>query len=104
MAKNGEICFQPFLVSFKKTRLYTENKICAYYNKYIRGLANMKKAVIRSDIKTGIKVAGFMDFITKEFDEIMTIQNNQDIDNFMEQYDLSVVEIKKEQTMYEETV
>ena len=36
----------------------------------------MKKAVIRSDIKTGIKVAGFMDFITKEFDEIMTIQNN----------------------------
>ena len=52
--------------------------------------------VIRSDIKTGIKVAGFMDFITKEFDEIMTIQNNQDIDNFMEQYDLSVVEIKKE--------
>ena len=56
----------------------------------------MKKAVIRSDIKIGIKVAGFMDFITKEFDEIMTIQNNQDIDNFMEQYDLSVVEIKKE--------
>ena len=29
----------------------------------------MKKAVIRSDIKTGIKVAGFMDFITKEFDD-----------------------------------
>ena len=29
----------------------------------------MKKAVIRSDIKTGIKVAGFMDFITKRLSE-----------------------------------
>ena len=55
-----------------------------------------KKAIIKNDILTGIKVAGFIDFSTKEFEEIMLIHNNRDIDTFMEQYNLSVVEIKRE--------
>lgn len=56
---------------------------------------NTKKAVIKSDIKTGKKVAGFIELETSEFMEIMMIQNNRDIDIFMEQYDLSVVEIQR---------
>ena len=56
---------------------------------------NMKKAVIKSDIKTGKKVAGFIDNVTGEFEERMEIHSSRDIDVFMEKYNLSVAEIRR---------
>ena len=55
----------------------------------------MKKAIIKSNIITGVKVAGFIDISTGEFEEKMEIHNSRDIDIFMEKYNLSVVEIRR---------
>ena len=56
---------------------------------------NTKKAVILSDIKKGKKVAGFIDNSTGEFEERMDIYSSRDIDVFMEEYNLSVAEIRR---------
>ena len=54
------------------------------------------KPVIRSSICTGEKVAGFRDVNTGKFSEVMLIQDNKDMDEFLTKYDISVAEIKTE--------
>lgn len=55
-----------------------------------------QKPVIRSSICTGEKVAGFKDIHTGRFTEIMLIRNNQDMEEFLKEYDISAAEIKTE--------
>lgn len=55
-----------------------------------------QKPVIRSSICTGEKVAGFKDIRTGRFTEIMLIRNNQDMEEFLKEYDISAAEIKTE--------
>lgn len=55
-----------------------------------------QKPVIRSSICTGEKVAGFRNFHTGKFTEVMLIRDNRDMDVFLEKYDISVAEIKTE--------
>lgn len=54
-----------------------------------------QKPVIRSSICNGEKVAGFRDVKTGKFAEIMLIRDNEDLDRFLEDYDISVAEIEK---------
>lgn len=55
-----------------------------------------QKPVIRSSICTGEKVAGFRDIRTEKFTEVMLIRDSNDMDLFLEKYDISVAEIKTE--------
>ena len=55
-----------------------------------------QKPVIRSSICTGERVAGFRDVKTGKFMEVMLIRDNKDLDKFLEDYDISVAEIKTE--------
>ena len=55
-----------------------------------------QKPVIRSSICTGEQVAGFRDLHTGKFTEVMLIRNNRDMEEFLERYDISIEEIKKE--------
>lgn len=55
-----------------------------------------QKPVIRSSICTGEKVAGFRDLHTGKFTEVMMIKDSNDMDLFLEKYDISVAEIKTE--------
>ena len=55
-----------------------------------------QKPVIRSSICTGERVAGFQDVKTGKFMEVMLIRDNKDLDKFLEDYDISVAEIKTE--------
>ena len=52
-----------------------------------------KRPMIRKDNSTGQQVAGFLDRSTGEFEVVMNIRDDRDIDEFMEKYNLSVVEI-----------
>lgn len=54
------------------------------------------KPVIRSNICTGEKVAGFRNIRTGKFMEVMLIRDSNDMDLFLEKYDISVAEIKTE--------
>lgn len=54
------------------------------------------KPVIKSNICTGEKVAGFRDIRTGKFTEVMLIRDSKDMDLFLEKYDISVAEIKTE--------
>ena len=54
------------------------------------------KPVIRSSICTREKVAGFRDVKTGKFEEVMLINGSNDMDLFLEKYDISVAEIKTE--------
>ena len=47
------------------------------------------KPVIRCSICNGEQVAGFQNLHTKKFEEIMILQNPQDLQDFMEQYDIT---------------
>ena len=53
-----------------------------------------QKPVIRSSICTGEKVAGFRDLHTGKFTEVMMIKDSNDMDLFLEKYDISVAELK----------
>ena len=55
-----------------------------------------QKPIIRSRICNGEKVAGFRDIKTGKFTEVMLIQSDKDMDEFLEKYDISVAEIKTE--------
>lgn len=55
-----------------------------------------QKPIIRSSICNGEKVAGFRDIKTGKFTEVMLIQSDKDMDEFLEKYDISVAEIKTE--------
>lgn len=52
--------------------------------------------VIRSSICTGEQVAGFKDIYTGKFSEAMLLRNASDKKDFMEKYDVSEEEIKRE--------
>ena len=50
-----------------------------------------QRAVLKCSICNGEQVAGFKDKQTGHFIEVMLIKNGQDLDAFMEMYDLSAV-------------
>ena len=50
-----------------------------------------QRAVLKCSICNGEQVAGFKDKQTGHFTEVMLIKNGQDLDVFMEMYDLSAV-------------
>ena len=52
---------------------------------------NRHKAVIKCSICNGEQVAGFKDTQSGRFYEVMLIRNGQDLDSFMEMYELSSV-------------
>lgn len=52
--------------------------------------------VIHASICTGEQVAGFKNKETGKFEEVMLIRDGKDMDKFMEMYDLTVANIKKE--------
>lgn len=54
-----------------------------------------KKPLIRKNQTTGEMVAGFLEPETGTFEVVMEINDERDIDDFLEQYDLSVVMISK---------
>lgn len=54
-----------------------------------------KKPMIRKNQTTGEMVGGFLDPETGVFEAAMEINNERDIDEFLEEYDLSVVMISK---------
>lgn len=49
------------------------------------------KPVIKCYVCTGEQIAGFKDKITGHFTEIMLITSGDDIDQFMEMYDLCAI-------------
>ena len=50
-----------------------------------------QRPVLKCSICNGEQVAGFKDKQTGHFTEVMLIRNGQDLDAFMEMYDLSAV-------------
>lgn len=50
-----------------------------------------QRAVLKCSICNGEQVAGFKDKQTGHFTEVMLIKDGQDLDTFMEMYDLSAV-------------
>lgn len=54
-----------------------------------------KKPLIRKSQSTGEMIAGFLDPETGNFDVVMNITEEKDIDEFLDRYDLSVVMISK---------
>lgn len=52
--------------------------------------------VIRSSICTGEQVAGFKDTATGRFQEIMLIMNREDLEQFLEKYQLAESELRRE--------
>lgn len=50
-----------------------------------------QRAVLKCSICNGEQVAGFKDKQTGYFTEVMLIKNGQDLDSFMEMYDLSAI-------------
>lgn len=54
-----------------------------------------KKPMIRKNQSTGEMIAGFLDPVTGVFETAMEIFSERDIDEFLEEYDLSVVMISK---------
>lgn len=56
---------------------------------------NSKTPVIRASICTGEKVAGFRDIATGKFEEVMLIQTDGDLQEFMRLYGVKPEEIKK---------
>ena len=70
--------------------MFRKGKAHKTYNK------ETQKPIIRSSICTGEKVAGFKDIRTGQFTEIMLIRDSKDMDTFLEEYDISVAEIKTE--------
>ena len=52
--------------------------------------------VIRSSICTGEQVAGFKDPVSGKFQELMLIRNDRDLQEFLEQYQVSESDIQRE--------
>ena len=50
-----------------------------------------ERAILKCSICNGEQVAGFKDKQTGHFTEVMLIKNGQDLDAFMEMYDLSAI-------------
>lgn len=54
------------------------------------------KPIIKANMSTSEKIAGFIDLQTGNFVEIMSIRNSADMDFFLDKYEISVAEIKTE--------
>ena len=54
------------------------------------------KPVIRASICTGEEVAGFKDIRTGKFSEIMLINDDKDLKEFLETYDITMDEVARE--------
>lgn len=52
-----------------------------------------KRAIIRKNRVTQEMIAGFLDPVSGMFDEVARLDDEKDIDNFLAEYDLSVVMI-----------
>ena len=52
-----------------------------------------RKPVIRSSICTGEQVAGFKNIHTGKFSEVMLIRNSGDLQEFLEEYDISETDV-----------
>lgn len=55
-----------------------------------------KVPVIRSSICAGEQVAGFKDPVSGKFQELMLIRNDRDLQEFLEQYQVSGSDIQRE--------
>lgn len=55
-----------------------------------------KVPVIRSSICTGEQVAGFKDPVSGKFQELILIRNDRDLQEFLEQYQVSESDIQRE--------
>lgn len=55
-----------------------------------------KIPVVRSSICTGEQVAGFRDAASGQFTEVMLIQNNGDLAEFLRLYDVREEEVRRE--------
>lgn len=55
-----------------------------------------KVPVIRSSICNGEQVAGFKDPVSGKFQELMLIRNGRDLQEFLEQYQVSESDIQRE--------
>lgn len=53
--------------------------------------SNKQKAVVRCSICNGEQVVGFKDIETGQFSEVMLIRNDKDLEQFKEQYGLTVI-------------
>lgn len=62
--------------------LFSKKAVKAEYDK------ENQRPVLKCSICNGEQVAGFKDIHTGKFDEIMLIHNGEDLDQFMETYDL----------------
>lgn len=54
------------------------------------------RPVIRSSICTGEQTAGFQNIQTGKFSEVMLIRNGCDLKEFLETYDISEADIRRE--------
>lgn len=54
------------------------------------------KPVIRASICNGEQVAGFKNIHTGKFSEVMLIKDDRDLAEFLERYDISAGDVKKE--------
>ena len=59
-----------------------------------------KKPMIRKIQATGEMIAGFLNPVTGDFEVAMEINDERDIDEFLDEYDLSVVMISKRESSY----
>lgn len=55
----------------------------------------IKRPVLRCSICTGEQVAGFKNMHTGEFEDIMLIRNEQDLEAFKEMYDINTPIVKE---------
>ena len=69
-------------------RLFGKKKVASPIVEYD---PEKQRAVLKCSICNGEQVAGFKDKQTGHFTEVMLIKNGQDLDAFMEMYDLSAV-------------
>lgn len=60
------------------------------YDKKIYDSENYRP-VLRCSICTGEQVAGFKNVHTGKFEEVALIRNSRELDDFMEQYDISTI-------------
>lgn len=93
-----------------ESEIWTKRELTYYIEKGWKGNNNMlvakkevskrsdilnKKPMIRKSQSTGEMVAGFLDPESGAFEVAMEINDERDIDEFLEEYDLSVVMISK---------
>ncbi len=57
-------------------------------------MAEKAKVIMRQN-STGERFAGYMDEMSGEFKTVMVIRDEQDLDNFLDMYDVSYVRIDR---------